>query len=188
VSIPSVAGEEFTLTADISYEACDGTESANVQASQAVFVDPYIGTDWQTLAIAPEYYDDLEADQEAPGELTAQERVVELDLSDWADAFDFQLRFSDYWPADGWGALLWEIEILADGEVAHQFETATDEEEDYIYEDNNSNTDAFDWRFADANSSWTYQFDVPEDTSELTAVLTIANGFLVEGREGLERE
>jgi hypothetical protein len=100
VSIPAVAGEEFDLTASVSYETSGGEDSTDLETTQPVFVDPYIGTDFQELAIAPEYYDDLTADQEAPGELPGEEVEVELDLSDWADAVDFQLQFSDYWTSD----------------------------------------------------------------------------------------
>jgi len=195
VSIPSVAGEEFEITADVTYEACDGQETAEIQSTQAVFVDPYIGTEWQDLVIAPEYYDDLEEDQDAPGSLPSEEVDVELDLSDWADAMDFQLRFADYWTSDGWGALLQTATVIADGETIYEVEADTEDELQYIVEDNGSqrwsnaveDAEGDNWRFADANSYWVYQFDVPEGTSELLVNLEVANGFDVDGREGLER-
>jgi hypothetical protein len=196
VSVPSVASEEFELAAGVTYEACGGEATADLATTQPVFVDPYIGTEFQQLAIAPEYFDQLEEDQEAPGNLDSGELYdqlqaeVELDLSDWADAVNFQLRFGDYWPSDGWGARLRSVDVLADGETVHDVEPETDEEQEYIYSDNGSDVSQVpdaNWRFADENSTWTYQFSVPEGTEELIVLIDVDNGFLIEGREGLER-
>jgi hypothetical protein len=190
VTVPSVAGEEFDLTATVTYEACDGEASAEVQTSQTVLVDPYIGTEWQDLAIAPEYYENLEEGQDAPGELLGEEVTVELDLSDWADAVNFQLRFTDYWPSDGWGPLLYTGSVSADGEELYSFDPPDDDSS--LIVDGGGNGEANpEGRFADANEYWVYQFDLAsqldEPADELIVTLGIANGFDIDGREGLER-
>jgi len=199
VSVPSVAGEEFELTADVTYERVCGDQStsAEVQKTQAVYVDPYQGQPWQDLTIAPDHYDDLTEDQEAPGELPGNEIDVELDLSDWGDAVNFQLKFADYWTSDGWGALLHQTVVTADGEEIYNVEADTEDELQYIVENQGSQrwSEASDsdgtWRFADASSYWVYQFDLESQldspADELLVTLTIANGFDIDGREGLER-
>jgi hypothetical protein len=193
VSVPSVAGEEFELTGNSTYEAddpeCD--EPADVEFTQAVFVDPYAGQEFQELATAPEYVDMWE-DGESPGdpnnEPPTNDVEVDLDLSDWADAVDFQLRFADYWPEDGFGPRLDSVEIIADGETIHSFTPSGTETADaYLVENNGSQIGGIGLRFADGGSSWTYQFDVPDGTEELTASIVVDNHFLIEGREGLER-
>jgi len=192
VSVPSVSGQEFELTADVTYErVCENdTATAEVQKTQAVFVDPYQGQPWQDLAIAPEYYDDLTEDQEAPGELPGEEVTVELDLSDWGDAASFQLRFTDYWTSDGWGPLLYTGSVSADGEELYSFDPPDDDGS--LIVDGGGNGDANpEGRFADANGYWVYQFDLEgpldEPADELIVTLGIANGFDIDGREGLER-
>lgn len=193
VSVPAVSDEEFELIASITYEACDGGATAEVERTQSVFVDPYIGVEWQDLAIAPEYYDYLQEDQVAPGTLPSDRVRVVLDLSDWADAQDFQLKFADYWPSDGFGALLERTVIEADGEVIYDVLADTEDELQYIVEDQGSSRwsevgESGEWRFADGNSFWVYQFDVPWGTSELVVKLIIANGFDIDGRKGIERQ
>jgi hypothetical protein len=188
ITAPSSAAEGAAIAVNTSYENCDGSQSVEFTAEQSVAVDPYLGQEFTDLAIAPEYYDNLEAGQDPPGELPGDIVEVELDLSDWASARNFQLRFQDYWPSDGWGAIVDTVEIQADGELIHQFDTATEVEEGYIVEDSGSNPDTFDYRFADANSFWTYQFAVPSETSELTAVIEAANGFDIDGRKGVDRD
>jgi hypothetical protein len=191
VSIPAVAGEEFDLTASVSYETAGGEDSADLETTQPVLVDPYIGAEFQDLAIAPEYYDDLTADQEAPGELPGEEVVVELDLSDWGDAVDFQLRFTDYWTSDGWGPLLYTGSVSADGEELYSFDPPDDDSGLIVDGGGNGNANP-DGRFADANGYWVYQFDLAskleEPADELIVTLGIANGFDIDGREGLERQ
>jgi len=204
ISVPSVAQTEYTLNATVSYTGPNGIDQADVAVSQTVFVDPYEGQPWQDLAIAPEYYDGLSEDQEAPGELPGDHIddslgvppviEIEIDLTDWATARNFQLKFGDYWPSDGWGTWLQRTQVVADGEVAAEVRADSEEEQEYIVEDQGSvrGSVAFDEdppvsRFADANSFWTYQLPVPEGTSELAVVLTIANGFDVDGRKGLDR-
>jgi hypothetical protein len=191
VSVPSVAGEEFELTTSSTYEAPNCDEPADVQHTQAVFVDPYIGQEFQQLATAPEYVDEWD-DGDSPGDPgsggpTANGVEVDLDLSDWADAVNFQLRFGDYWSGDGFGARLQFVDIIADGETIHSVTPGTETEEAYLVENNGSQIGGTGLRFADGGSSWTYQFGVPEGTEELTAFIVIDNHFLVEGREGLER-
>jgi hypothetical protein len=197
VSVPSTVAE-FTITANVTYENCDGTESADVQIDQNVLVDPYAGDNWETLATAPEYYDALDPDQEdPPGNPSGVDNIdLELDLSAYAGAEDFRLKFSDYWPSDGWGALV-ERTIITDGEgnEIHNVEADTEAELDYIVENSGSQrwsevSDAAEdetWRFADRSTFWVYEFSVPDGTQELTATITIRNQFVVEGRKGLER-
>jgi hypothetical protein len=81
-----------------------------------VLVDPYAGDNWETLATAPEYYDAFDPDQKnPPGNPSGSDNVdLELDLSAYAGAEDFRLKFSDYWPSNGWGALV-ERTIITEG-------------------------------------------------------------------------
>jgi hypothetical protein len=204
ITVPNVAQTEFTLTATVTYTGPNGVDQANVTVTQTVLVDPYEGQPWQDLAIAPDYYDGLSEDQDAPGELPGDHIdsslgvppliEIELDLSDWADARNFQLKFGDYWTSDGWGTWLERTQVVADGEVTLDFEADSEDEQEYIVTDQGSvrGSNAFDEdppvsRFADATSFWVYQLPVPEDTSDLAVVLTIANGFDVDGIRGLER-
>jgi len=133
-------------------------------------------------AIAPEYYDYLEEDQDAPGELPRDRVSVELDLTEYAATGVIQLRFEDYWPSDGWGALVDRAVVRANGTVIHDVEATTEAEQDYIVEDNGSDGTTFGWRFADKDAYWVYGFDVPEDADNLTVTLEIANGFRVLAR------
>lgn len=195
VEVPplSTASEEYTLPVEVTYEACDGDETAAVGFSQEVVVTEFGFPSWLDLASAPAYYESLSAEQDPPGELSLDPVEVTQDLSDWADARDFQLKFSDYWPSDEWGALVERTVIEADGEVVHTVEAGTDAELDYIGEDIGSQRWEDDedpdrtGRVADEHAYWSYQFSVPENTEELTATITVANGFQIEGREGVKR-
>jgi hypothetical protein len=141
------------------------------------------GADFQEVAIAPEYYDDLEAGQDAPGSLPGEVVTVELNLTEYVGTGAVQLKFEDYWPSDGWGPLLHRTTVEADGAVVHSFEAGTDEERDnYLAENGGSDGETYPWRFADAEQYWIYEFTVPEDADSLTVTLEIANGFRVLAR------
>lgn len=197
VSVPSTVAE-FTITANETYENCNGTESADLQSDQNVLVDPYAGDSWETLATAPEYYEALDEDQDAPGNAEGTGDIeLELDLSAYAGAEDFRLKFSDYYRSDGFGARV-EQTIITDGDdnELHNVEADTVAELDYIVENSGSQRwsetadpgEGETWRFADANAFWVYEFSVPNGTQALTATITIRNQFVVEGRKGLERD
>jgi hypothetical protein len=138
-------------------------------------------TEFQVEAIAPSYYDDLEEGQEAPGALPGEEVTVELDLTEYVGTGAVQLRFEDYWPSDGWGALVYNGTISADGEEVVSFDAHSNDGQ-YIVDDSGSNTDIDGQRFADANSYWVYEFEIPADASSATATLAMANGFRVLAR------
>jgi hypothetical protein len=199
ITASSSAGGDAAITVNTSYENCDGSQSVEFTTERTVSVDAYLGKEFTDLAAVYEYYDDFDADSDTPGDLGANSTVnVSLDLSggeehlsgtvDYTDNQSFQLRFGDYFESDGFGGRLLSIEILADGETVASFASGDDVESEFLVMNNGSSLDQDGNRFADTSQTWTYQFPVPEGTSELIANIDIENQFTIEGRGGASRD
>ena len=108
-------------------------------------------------------------------------RIYELDLSAYLGGEAVYLRFDDAFPQDGWGPAVHEVTVRADGEIIAQFVAGTPEEEDFLYDRDNSQVSAGQGghRFADNNRYFVYRFAPPEGTRELTASVDMWNQFKV---------
>jgi len=110
----------------------------------------------------------------------------EYDVSAFLPAEQIQFQFSDPYTGGGWGPSVWDVQLLADDEEVQYLRATFSDEEPFLFEDTSqadtASEDFQSWRFADAQNYWVYEFDVPEDTDELTAEFTMRNGFLVSAR------
>ncbi|MHB0999135.1 MAG: hypothetical protein ACYC27_07805 [Armatimonadota bacterium] len=101
-----------------------------------------------------------------------------LDLSDRAlDDGNVYVKFEDSQKSDGWGPLVKSIILKVDGKTTVSFNTGSDEEKKYMYDDGNSQFNGS-ARFADAQSYWIYRFNAPKG-SKIELVADMTNQFMV---------
>ncbi len=104
--------------------------------------------------------------------------VYKLDLGPFAQNGVVYVRLRDAFNEDGWGSLLQSVRLVAGDEVLAQFQTGTQDEAQYIYDDGNSHFNGTS-RFADGDNYWVYKFEVPSGSAPVLE-LDLANQFLVE--------
>lgn len=108
-------------------------------------------------------------------------QVYELDLSSFLGGESVYIRFDDAFPQDGWGPAVHEVTVRADGQVIAQFIAGTPEEEEFLYDRQNSQVSSGSGghRFADNGRYFVYQFTPPAGTQQLTASVDMWNQFKV---------
>jgi hypothetical protein len=107
------------------------------------------------------------------------------------------ILFTDATPSNGWGPYLQNITLFtgssvtfettlqvavdaSNAEVHAQFQTdGNDEEKKYLYDNNASGPSNRGHRYADGSGALTYRFDLPDDTTEATLAVDLANNFIV---------
>lgn len=91
------------------------------------------------------------------------------------------LRFDDAFSQDGWGSAVHQVVVKADGKIIADFIAGTPEEENFLYDRQQSQVSAGDGghRFADNGRYFVYRFDAPQGTQELTASVTMWNQYKV---------
>jgi len=107
--------------------------------------------------------------------------TYELDLTSFLGGDAVYLRFDDAFIEDGWGSAVHEVVIKADGQTIAQFIPGTPEEEEFLYDRQDSQISAGDGghRFADNGRYFVYRFVPPAGTQELTASVVMWNQFKV---------
>ncbi|MBB3111675.1 hypothetical protein FHS18_003743 [Paenibacillus phyllosphaerae] len=118
---------------------------------------------------------------------TTQERdgknrdVYDLDLTSFLGQSDVYLRFDDAFTQDGWGTAVHEVTVQADGETIAQFIPGTPEEEQFLYDRQNSQVSSGNGghRFADNGRYFVYRFTPPAGTKQLTASVDMWNQYKV---------
>ncbi len=112
---------------------------------------------------------------------SSNQDVYDLDLSSYLGEGDVYLRFQDAFTNDGWGPAVHEVTVKADGEIIAQFIPGTSEEEPYLYDRNNSNSDDRfgGHRWADNGNYFVYKFTPPAGTEDLQVSIDMWNQFKV---------
>lgn len=87
-------------------------------------------------------------------------RWVRFDLSEYAGQTVF-VRFSDPLPEDGWGPLVRQIRLEADGRLLAAFYTGTALESLFLYDDHGSQRNQ-EGRYADSERWFVYRFPLPQ--------------------------
>ncbi|OAS82684.1 MULTISPECIES: GxGYxYP domain-containing protein [Metabacillus] len=105
--------------------------------------------------------------------------VYDLDLSNFLGKEAVYLRFQDAFSNDGWGPAVHEVTVKADGKIIAQFIPGSSEEEPFLYDRNQSNSDErFDGhRWADAGNYFVYKFTPPAGTQDLDVSVDMWNQF-----------
>jgi len=108
-------------------------------------------------------------------------QVYELNLTEFLGETSVYLRFDDAFPQDGWGPAVHEVTVEADGRVIAHFIAGTPEEEEFLYDRNNSqySPGSGGQRFADNGRYFVYRFTPPEGTEQLIAYVDMWNQFKV---------
>lgn len=127
-----------------------------------------------------DYYDVLLEEDEQLRDSSNRD-VYEVDLSPYLDDGEIYLRFDDAFEDDGWGAGVYSIRIeTGAGNIIADFKPTTVDEDKYLY-DSDGSKEREDWqfRFADMESYFIYEFEKPDDATELTAYIDMENQFAV---------
>ncbi len=92
------------------------------------------------------------------------------------------IKFADSQVDDGYGPLVFHVELKIDGQTIASFDPGTPEEKRHLDFDNGSQLNG-NTRFADAGASWVYWFEVPSRKamfgSKVELILDMANQFQV---------
>ena len=111
------------------------------------------------------------------------------------------ILFTDATPSDGWGPYIVQIRLFTGAPryfsqrldpavdtsratVYAMFDTATDAETPYLYDNSASGPSNRGHRFADGSQSLTYKFDLPTNTANAKLTIDMANNFVVSLRAG----
>ncbi len=113
-----------------------------------------------------------------PEQGTLNRRWLELDLSRYAGQTVY-LRIRDSLPDTGWGALVRQVRLEADGRALAAFTTGSAVEAMFLYTNEGSQLNSAGERFADRNSSWVYRFPLP-NAQRIVLRVEIAQEWLVE--------
>ncbi len=106
-------------------------------------------------------------------------KLITLDISRFVQGTgSAAVRLTDHTPQTDLGALLKSVELRIDGQVAISFQTGTEMENRFLIRDQNSQFIPT-GRFADRNSSFTYQFDNLPRNKTITLTLDLANDYEV---------
>jgi hypothetical protein len=96
-----------------------------------------------------------------PAQGTFNRRWVDLDLSDYRGQTVF-VKFSDSLPDTGWGALLRQVRLEADGRTLAAFFTGSPAEPIFLHTNHRSRLNANGERFADRDAFFVYRFPLPQ--------------------------
>ncbi len=107
------------------------------------------------------------------------QRTYTYDITNFTTATgSIAIKFQDVTPSDGWGALVFSVEIKVEGQTALSFRTGSELENRFLAFDHNSQFNGK-ARFADGSAYWVYQIDgLPRDR-RVTLHIEMGNGFLV---------
>ncbi|MGA2661205.1 MAG: hypothetical protein ABSH34_27290 [Verrucomicrobiota bacterium] len=111
------------------------------------------------------------------------------------------ILFTDATPANGWGPYIQQIRLFtgtaryysqrldpavdtSGATVNAMFDTGTDAETPYLYDNSASGPSNRGHRFADGSQSLTYKFDFPSNTANAKLTVDMANNFVVSLRGG----
>jgi hypothetical protein len=109
---------------------------------------------------------------------------------------ELYILFTDASPSDGWGPFIQRIQVYtgtarsfeqalepavdsSKATVYGMFTTSTDAEKPFLYDNSASGPSNRGHRFADANQSLTYRFDLPDNVTNANLVVDMANNFIV---------
>lgn len=178
-----------------------GIESANLGVTignnfvisvASDYIDPSITTEGYTvLASSMDIYG---VDHHALGNL----REYTFDVSEYLDDGTgiLYVLLTDGSPADGWGPFVQRIRLFegeaiefnerlqpvvdaSDAEVHANFQIASAEETPFLFNNSGAGPSNRGHRFADANGSLTYRFDLPDDVTEAKMTVDMENNFVV---------
>jgi len=96
-----------------------------------------------------------------PAQGTFNRRWVDIDLSDYRGQTVF-VRFSDSLPDTGWGALLRQARLEADGRTLAAFFTGSPAEPLFLHTNHRSRLNTNNERFADRDAFFVYRFPLPQ--------------------------
>lgn len=113
-----------------------------------------------------------------PAQGAFNRRWVDLDLSAYAGQTVF-IKFSDSIPDTGWGALLRQVRLEADGRTLAAFYTGSPAEPLFLHTNHRSRLNANGERFADGDAFFVYRFPLPEGRA-ITLRLELAQEWRLE--------
>lgn len=96
-----------------------------------------------------------------PAQGTFNRRWVDVDLREFAGQTVF-VKFSDSRPDTGWGALLRQVRLEADGKTIAAFFTGSPAESLFLHTNHKSRLNASNERFADNDAYFVYRFPLPQ--------------------------
>lgn len=99
-----------------------------------------------------------------PAQGVFNRRWVDIDLSNYAGQTVF-VKFSDSLPETGWGALLRQVRLEADGKTIAAFFTGSSAEPLFLHTNFKSRLNANNERFADNDAWFVYRFPLPQARS-----------------------
>lgn len=126
--------------------------------------------------------------------------VYEVDLAPFLEQMPeniLWIQFTDGSTADGWGPAIWTVEVYSGETVRYEGEPLTeidtsnatvyadfrtdgsDDEAQYLVDDQSNAPTAANHRFADGGGFITYGFDLPDDISEAKASVNMEANFVV---------
>jgi hypothetical protein len=109
----------------------------------------------------PEAWRTLGVHGTEPAQGVFNRRWVDIDLSDYRGQTVF-VRFSDSIPDTGWGALLRQARLEADGRTLAAFFTGSPAEPLFLHTNHRSRLNANGERFADHDAFFVYRFPLPQ--------------------------
>jgi hypothetical protein len=109
----------------------------------------------------PEAWRTLGVHGTEPAQGVFNRRWVDIDLSDYRGQTVF-VRFSDSIPGTGWGALLRQVRLEADGRTLAAFFTGSPAEPLFLHTNHRSCLNANGERFADRDAFFVYRFPLPQ--------------------------
>jgi hypothetical protein len=109
----------------------------------------------------PEAWRTLGVHGTEPAQGTFNRRWVDIDLSDYRGQTVF-VRFSDSLPDTGWGALLRQARLEADGRTLAAFFTGSPAEPLFLHTNHRSRLNTNNERFADRDAFFVYRFPLPQ--------------------------
>jgi hypothetical protein len=109
----------------------------------------------------PEAWRTLGVHGTEPAQGVFNRRWVDIDLSDYRGQTVF-VRFSDSIPDTGWGALLRQARLEADGRTLAAFFTGSPAEPLFLHTNHRSRLNTNNERFADRDAFFVYRFPLPQ--------------------------
>lgn len=113
-----------------------------------------------------------------PAQGVFNRRWVDIDLSPYAGQIVF-VKFSDSLPETGWGALLRQVRLEADGKTLAAFFTGSPAEPLFLHTHSKSRLNANSERYADNDAWFVYRFPVPQARS-ITLHLELAQEWRID--------
>ncbi len=130
-----------------------------------------------------------------------KEYVFDVSSELAAGTGNLYVLFTDATPSDGWGPYIEQIRLFtgtprvfsqrldpavdtSGATVYAMFDTGTDAETPYLYDNSASGPSNRGHRFADGSQSLTYKFDFPANTTNARLTIDMANNFVVSVRGG----